>query len=315
MPRSRDLLRNTQDDLDRQINMLTDVGTPRFLAGSIQVFGTVEASLLQTAQQILESVPPGNRRDSSAPSGALHFAQRAAAEIEHYRRLEPTFAAEAEIRDDMFSGLLASKGRLLIGRETNIDPGRVEALLQHEVGTHLVTYYNGLAQPFRLLSTGLAGYDGFQEGLAVLAEYLVGGLTPPRLRTLAARVLAVHHMTAGGGFIETFRLLQGHGFEPQTAYTITMRVYRGGGLTKDAVYLRGLVQVLDYLKRGGELTPLFVGKLARDHVPFVRELLLRDVLRDPPLRPRYLEIPGVAARLTRLRQEDVTVLDLLPPPA
>lgn len=158
----------------------------------------------------------------------MSFADRAVAEIEHYRRLDPNFTAQVEVRDDMFSGLLASKGQLWIGRETTIDPGRIEALLQHEVGTHLVTYYNGRAQPFRLLSTGLAGYDGFQEGLAVLAEYLVGGLTPARLRTLAARVLAVNHMTSGASFIDTFRLLQSHGFEAFSAYTITMRVYRGG---------------------------------------------------------------------------------------
>ena len=65
---------------------------------------------------------------------------------------------------------------------------RVGASLQHEVGTHLVTYYNGLEQPLRLLHVGLAGYDETQEGLAVLAEYLVGGLSRSRLRTLAERV-------------------------------------------------------------------------------------------------------------------------------
>ncbi len=309
------LMRETQDDLDRQINMLSDVATPRFLPGTIQVFGAVEASLLETAQRILASLPPRPQRGPSTETGALSFADRAVAEMEHYRSLDPNFAAQAEVRDDMFSGLLASKGQLLIGRETTIDPARIEALLQHEVGTHLVTYYNGRAQPFQLLSTGLAGYDGFQEGLAVLAEYLVGGLTRSRLRTLAVRVLAVDHMTRGATFIDTFRLLQSHGFEPSSAYTITMRVYRGGGLTKDAVYLRGLVQVLDYLNRDGDLTPLFVGKLARDHVPVVRELLLRGVLREPPLRPRYMDYPGVSDKLELLRRDGVTVLDLMNEPS
>ena len=32
--------------------------------------------------------------------------------------------------------------------------------------------------------TGLTGYDTLQEGLAVLSEYLVGGLSRPRLRLL-----------------------------------------------------------------------------------------------------------------------------------
>ena len=49
-----------------------------------------------------------------------------------------------------------------------------------------------------------------------------------------------------------------------------MRIYRGGGLTKDAVYLRGLLQILRYLREGGELEPLFVGKVAVG--PFAADL-------------------------------------------
>ena len=55
--------------------------------------------------------------------------------------------------------------------------GAATALLQHEIGTHVVTHVNGSRQPLRLLGAGLAGYDETQEGLAVFAEYLVGGLT------------------------------------------------------------------------------------------------------------------------------------------
>ncbi|NIQ16470.1 MAG: DUF1704 domain-containing protein, partial [Candidatus Dadabacteria bacterium] len=69
---------------------------------------------------------------------------------------------------------------------------RVEALLQHEIGTHALTYFNGLSQPFKQLCIGLSGYEELQEGLAVLAEYLVGGLSKPRLRLLAGRVVAVN---------------------------------------------------------------------------------------------------------------------------
>jgi uncharacterized protein (TIGR02421 family) len=206
---------------------------------------------------------------------------------------------------------MASGGHLLIGRETSLPAHRVEALLAHEVGTHLVTFYNGRAQPLQLLATGLAGYESLQEGLAVLAEFLVGGLTRGRLRMLAARVVAAHSMLQGAPFSETFQLLTGqYGFEQRLAYTITMRVYRGGGLTKDAAYLRGLVEVLDYLGRDGDLPSLLVGKFAVDHVPVVRELLLREVLKQPPFAPRFMSERGVNRRLDRLRR-GMSVLDLL----
>ena len=109
-------------------------------------------------------------------------------------------------------------------------------------------------------------------------------------------------MTEGATFIETFRKLdRDHGFSQRVAYTIAMRTYRGGGLTKDAVYLRGLVEILDYLKSDGQLEPLFVGKIAADHIPLIRELQHREVLKAPPLRPRYLDMPNVERRLNDLR--------------
>jgi uncharacterized protein (TIGR02421 family) len=206
---------------------------------------------------------------------------------------------------------MVSRGNLLVGRQTRIPLARVEALLQHEVGTHVLTYYNGRAQPFRQLYSGLAGYEAFQEGLAVLAEYLVGGLGRARMRLLAARVVAVRCLTAGASFLETFRtLVNDHGFARRPAFQISMRVYRGGGLAKDAVYLRGLAEVLDYLAKGGELAPLYVGKISRDHVSLVSELRWREVLREPPLLPRFLDDPEATARLDRLRQ-GVTIRELV----
>lgn len=303
------LFRQTQDELDRQISMLSDIGTQQFLPGSLLVYGGVEPSLLELAKDILRHPP--DDKDGREMISATAFVRRARREIQYYRRQMNSLPAKAHVRDDMYSGLLFTDGNLLVGRETVIPAKRVEALLQHEIGTHLVTYYNGQAQPLKLLKVGLAAYDALQEGLAVLSEYLVGGLSRGRMRTLAARVVAVAQMVSGAAFRDTFRtLVDDYGFDRRAAYTIVLRVYRGGGLTKDAVYLRGLVEVLDYVGRGGDLELLFVGKLAVDHIPVVRELQLRGVIRPLLLRPRYLDAPGVAERLDHIRRSP-TVLALL----
>jgi hypothetical protein len=131
------------------------------------------------------------------------------------------------------------------------------------------------------------------------------------MRLLAARVVAARMLIEGATFIDTFRTLdREHRFPHRVAYTITMRTYRGGGLTKDAVYLRGLDEILAYLRKGGQLDPLFVGKIAARHIPLIQELQHRKVLTPPPLRPRYLELPGVSERLAGLRN-GVTVSDLI----
>lgn len=304
------LFRQKRAELDRQLTMLMDRGTSKFLFGSLQLFGEAGNNLVQLAETVLQKISPHSHEASGRYLNASAFAQRAQLEIDYYRQFYTGITASVHVRDDTV-GLMVSQGNLLVGRQTKIPVSRVEALLQHEVGTHLLTYFNGKAQPFQQLYTGLAGYEELQEGLAVLAEYLVGGLSRPRLRLLAGRVVAVKCLVEGASFVETFRELhRTHGFNQRTAFTITVRVYRSGGFTKDAVYLRGLAGVLNYLKEGGELEPLFVGKIMSNHIPIVRELQARQVLRPVPLRPRYMDNPQTASRLTRLRN-GLSVLDLI----
>lgn len=311
-PTLHQLFHERRDELDRKITMLSDVGTKRFVYGSQQVYGELTASLLSLAQSLLERINAHSREDmSQGEVTASEFAKHARKEVEYYKSLMPQFTAEVVVRDDMYAGLMCSDGDLLIGRDAKIPKSRIDALLHHEVGTHLLTYYNGLLEPFKLLHTGLAGYDSLQEGIAVLSEYLVGGLSKPRLRLLAARVWAVHMLLEGATFIDTFRTLtKQFEFTQRAAYTVTMRVYRGGGFTKDAVYLRGLVEILDYLGQGGTLEPLFVGKIASEHIRFVRELLHRKVILPATLQPRYLQLSKVAERLEKL-SAGMTVLNLI----
>ena len=76
------------------------------------------------------------------------------------------------------------------------------------------------------------------------------------------------------------------------------------------VYLRGLVRLLKYLQKGGELEPLFVGKIGTDHIPLVRELQLRRVLHSAPLIPRYMEMSRATKRLQAARN-GLSITDLV----
>lgn len=307
-----DLFRQKQDELDRKLTMLSDIDTPRFLLGSRQVFGDAGGELVALAKEILTAIRPRTRSQGKVRKvSAPEFIELAQKEIDNYRTMDPAFTPSVSVKDDFYSGLIVSYGKLFVGKRSAFSENRVDALLQHEVGVHLVTFHNGSSQPFRQLAVGLAGYDGLQEGLAVLAEYFAGGLDRARLRLLAARVLGVHRLLQGATFVETFAELRGkYGLPQRAAYLVAMRVYRGGGLTKDASYLSGLVEVLAYLREGGEIESLLIGKMAADHVPLINELRLREVLRPPPLRPRFLEYPGFSHKMAYVRS-GVHVLDLM----
>jgi uncharacterized protein (TIGR02421 family) len=306
-PALHTLFRAKRDEIARQVTALEDRDTSRFVYGSLQLYGAVAAPLVLSAEELLAIIPP--QAPSSQTVTASAFADAARAEMDRYREEYPDFPANLEVRADV-SDLMVSFGRLLIPETAAFRADRVEPLLHHEIGTHVVTFLNGARQPLTLLTIGLPGYDETQEGLAVLAEYLTGGLDPRRLRVLAARVIAVEKMLDGQGFLEIFECLRSdYSIPTRTAWSIATRVVVGGGSAKDAIYLRGIARILDALADGSTLDTLLVGKLALDHIPLVQDLLDRGVLQPAWVRPRWLDVPGAQERLDRLRA-GATVIDL-----
>jgi uncharacterized protein (TIGR02421 family) len=291
------LVRAKQREVALQLEMLRCRGSTDFLPLSIELYGAVSPSLLATAEQLLDEIEVP-ARDGQQALDAVTFARRVETELDRYRAVFPEIEVRVDVRDDG-TGVLFTNGVLLIASTARVPISRVDALLQHEVGTHVVTYVNGMRQPLRLLAAGLAGYEETQEGLAVLAEHLVGGLTAGRLRQLAARVVAVHQMVEGASFAEVHRALVHAGVQQGPAFSIAVRVFRAGGLTKDAVYLRGLIDIMMHLRAGHDLEVLWVGKMALADAPLVEELRSRQVLVQPTLRPRYLDDPASRSRLRR----------------
>ncbi len=288
-------------ELEMKYSMLRDRNTKNFIYGSMHLYGEIDSELYKLAIRILEKISPHSHEINGRNRvNAKSFASIAEAEIQYFKEKAPGIVSKVFIRKDI-TGLMVSNGNLFIGNRLKIPDSRVEALIQHEVGTHVLTYINGKDQPFQQLYTGLAGSDELQEGLAVLSEFLIGGLSPPRLRLLAGRVVAAKMLISGGTFIDTYRELNiTYGFAQRTSYVITSRIYRSGGFTKDAVYLRGLVNLVDYLRKGGDLSPLLVGKMSIEDAPVIKELQLRKVLKPTLLSPRYLDTPQSLLRLNEL---------------
>lgn len=289
------LLRGKHRELELQLQMLRARGTRDFHALSLELYGGVAPNLLSAAESVIERVGPEPYRGEHLD--AEGFLALAEAEIDRYRESNPDIDIHAEIRHDS-TGIMVSDNVLLVGPGAKVATGRANALIQHEIGTHLVTQVNGSHQPLIVLGTGLAGYDETQEGLAVLAEIAAGALTTGRMRQLASRVVTVHSMVEGASFVECWQQLVDAGFPRRGAFTTTMRVFRAGGLTKDAIYLRGLLDLLGHLAGSGSLDALFLGKFALEDLPLVEELNNRGVLQAPVLLPHWYEHEEGRQRLT-----------------
>src|SRR5690606_10509101 len=140
-------------------------------------------------------------------------------------------------------------------------------------------------------------------GVQTCALPIFDGLSNERLKILAARVICVRHMLMGNSFVDTFSLLvEQYDFSEDVAFHITMRVYRGGGLTKDAVYLQGLIELIEYIREGHDINILTIGKIRKDYIPIIQDLIQRGYLRQPAVTPRYLS-KAYASRLDMIKKE------------
>lgn len=163
--------------------------------------------------------------------------------------------------------LVLNENHLFSEHELNV-------LNNHEIGVHMVTTMNGLLHPLKIFSHGFPNYEETQEGLAVFAEYMSNNLTVKRLKELAYRVIAVDSLAKGYNFSKTFRLLHNQfDLDRESSFYITLRVHRGGGFTKDYLYLTGLKKIYDYYKNGDDLSLLLTGKVTLEYLDEIKELM------------------------------------------
>jgi len=301
-PMLEQLLGEKRREIDAQLTMLATRNTRAFQPASMFLYGSVEAGLLADAHEVLNSSSKDPPQGEAI--GASTIAEAARKLAGRYSAADPAFAPEIQIRDDV-AGLLVSGEKLMIASDSTMPAHRLDALLAHEVSVHLLTYFNGAAQGLTIFRTGLAGYEGVQEGLGVFAEWASGGLTRTRLRLLAARVVAVDAMLGGASFIDVYRdLRKAHGFSRRGAFGIAARVFRSGGLAKDAIYLRGFRQVMELIRSGASLQPFWLGKIAVRHAASIEELLQRGLVQAPRFTPLFLSDDGAQQRIDALRKAD-----------
>lgn len=162
---------------------------------------------------------------------------------------------------------------LLLRKNHKFSKNQLKVLTNHEIGVHMVTSFNALEQPLKIFFNGIPNNTETQEGLAVYSEYMSGCLTLTRLKELSYRVIAVDSLAKGYDFSATFDLLfNQYKLNRDKAFSITQRVHRAGGFTKDHVYLSGLVKIYNHTKLGGDLEVLLRGKMTLEYANVVKKM-------------------------------------------
>jgi len=278
----RDMIENTASKLD----LLKTRDSRDFLYHSLLIHGEPEARDIANARYLLH-----------CPDGETLPAEYSDEEtVAIMREMVASFGfkAKVELVVNMTSrAMVVNATRTCkIRRGERFTRAEVQALSHHEIGVHMVTNMNARAQKLAFLRLGLPKSTETQEGLAILSELLSGSLTIKRLKELAFRVIAVKSLLSGADFVETFEhLVEDFGLEEERAFLLTTRIYRGGGYTKDFVYLRGLRRVLNHYREGKPLDVLLLGKTSLEYIDILDELVHRQILAPPTYITKSFQNP------------------------
>ena len=242
-----------------------------FYYNSLRVYGTPTEKDVQNARFILhfadEPISSEMEKIHTPEEARIYFEEFAKAyEFPLKIKYSHHIAAEAMVSN--------SEQALLIKKNVRFSKNQLLTLGNHEIGVHLVTTHNGLQQPLHIFSNGFPKNVETQEGLAVFSEYMGGALSLKRLKELAYRVLAADSLIKGYTFSDTFDLIHGqYKLNRNEAFGITLRVHRGGGFTKDRLYLSGLRKIYKKYQREESMDNLLMGKVAIEDEDIIKYFL------------------------------------------
>jgi uncharacterized protein (TIGR02421 family) len=283
------LYKNVIDSYADKIDLINSIGTDKFTYNSLRYFGEPSEVDLVNARFLL-SCPSLNKNLASeqitAEEAKSHFEQA----VKEYG-----FSCKVDIAKNIASKVLVlnAKKTIKLRKNSFYSKESLAALINHEIGVHMLTTINARLQPLKLLRIGMPVNTQTQEGLAILSEYLSGCLTVNRLRELALRVIAVSKMVNGLDFCQTFSYMKDISrLDDDAVFYLTARVFRGGGFTKDYLYLKGFREILKYFDAGGSVNLLLIGKTSLNYSGLIHELIERKIFSSPTYITKTLVSPA-----------------------
>jgi hypothetical protein len=276
--------RQARDYLVRRLDLRLNFGNDEHWA--VPLYPTPPERVITLARRIL-SQPQPRERSVERTFRASDQLRLVTARLRQYNLPDWRVEVKANLsgtNTDPTNRVVNLRGDLTYSME------EMKRLVVHEVDTHVLRAANGYCQPYRLFAVGaVPSYLMTEEGLAVVNEERMGYIDHARTRLYAARVVAAMS-AATSPFSTVYAEMRDLHFSHVDAFVIAKRVKRGlsdtscpGGYIKDHVYLWGRVLVEEFVLSGGDLSRLYVGKIALEHVPFVEDLGLQP--------PRYLPYP------------------------
>lgn len=289
---------NTISSYADKIDLLATIGSKRFYYNSLGYFGSPSDKDLKNARYLLSLPKIETERKTGKKLTAMDAKKAFEASFDFYG-----FKASVGISKDLAAEamVLNQQKKVLVKENALFSQKELDFLVHHEIGVHMVTTMNSNLQPLKLFNVGTPVNTYTQEGLAVLSEYLSGNLTLKRLRTLGLRVIAIDMMVKKSDFKTIFaHITNEYNVDKEEAFILLTRVFRGGGFTKDYLYLKGFAHFFKLWNSGFDLTPLLIGKTSIKNYSTIVEMMDRKLIERPKFISEALLNPNTSKNGTIL---------------
>ncbi len=280
------------DSFADKTDLLATIGKERFLYNSFRYFGRPSENDLRNAKYLLSLPPIPSDKTVNLQVGVKEAKEAFQRSFKDYGFKGSKIGVTSDMASDVM--VINSEKKVLIKRNSKFSIKELNYLVHHEIGVHMVTTMNSIDQPLKVFNLGLPVNTKTQEGLAVLAEYLSGNITLRRLRTLALRVIAIDMMCLGADFVEVYNtILNDYKEDKRETFNLVARVFRGGGFTKDYLYLAGFTEIYHKWKSGYDLEPLLIGKTSTKYYNTIVEMIDREYLNQPKYITSCFQTPNL----------------------
>ena len=306
-------LARTQESYTQGFRLLLETESKTFYEISSQIYGRPDSKPFKNQTTNLDLANTISARMNAGQvtlgsfsdiRGALTWtAEEFAAALE--KRLEarkPRLPVRVELSDDIAARASAGLNRVRIRRGTRFSAFDVIAIFNDEIETHCLTAQNGnLHKNCEFLAFGGPRTTMTQEGLAIFFEMYGHSLSQQRFVSLGERVNAVKMVEDGANFIELYRWYKERSASEMEAFLLAQRIFRGAKLdgkyplTKDVVYLAGLLGVYNFLRISVKhqnrflVESLVCGRIALEDVPTIAWMRSSGLLDGPKYVPWWLE--------------------------
>ncbi len=266
------------NEIELKINLLESINSVDFGYFSEALYGKSDRHIYKEAMDYIS-----NHRITEDRSENIEL-KSVIKTLEHFLKEKKLSHWKIKIIDDSPTSIQVNKENcILISKNAKFTKNRLQAVITHEIETHIYRLENARMQKYRIFERGTSDYLATEEGLAIYNQQQLNlslGIKEIQFAISAIAIYFGKKMT----FCELFHYLKNtYHLDDERSFRTCVKVKRGlidttikTAFTKDLVYFQGLKDIKTFLSNNHSIKQLYVGKISIKDIDTLDNIDLKE---------------------------------------